>query len=86
MSTFKLTVATSAGKAFEGEARSITMRGANGDFMILPDHAPFMTLVKPSRCVIVDAEGNELSGDCDGGMFQTTDNEATLLTGKIELA
>ncbi len=86
MSTFRLTVATSAGKAYEGDAKSVSMRGANGDFMILPDHAPFMTLVKPSRVVITDAEGKELSGECDGGVFQTAGNEATLLTGKIELS
>ena len=85
MSAFRLRVATSAGNAFEGEVESVSMRGADGDFMILADHAPFMTLVKPSECAIVTAEGSRLRGECDGGIFQTADNEATLLTGKIEL-
>lgn len=86
MKTFQLTVATSAGKAFEGSVQRVTLRGANGDFAVLYDHAPFMTLVKPCRCVIIDADGGELSGECDGGVFQTAANSATLLTGKIELS
>lgn len=86
MKTFELTVATSAGKAFEGSVQKITLRGANGDFAVLHDHAPFMTLVKPCRCVIIDENGGELSGECDGGVFQTSANAATLLTGKIELS
>ena len=81
---FKLRVSTSEGRAFDGEAQKIVMRGAAGDFAVLAGHAPFMTLVKPCKCVITDAEGAEISADISGGAFRVANNSATLLTGKFE--
>ena len=82
---FKLVVSTSDGRAFDGEAQKIVLRGVEGDFAILADHAPFMTLVKPCRCVITDAEGKETAANISSGAFQVSANKATLLVGKYEI-
>ena len=81
---FNLVVSTSDGKAYEGEAQKIVLRGVEGDFAVLADHAPFMTLVKPCRCVITDAEGKEIAANISSGAFQVSANKATLLIGKYE--
>ena len=79
---FKLVVSTSDGRAFDGEAEKIVLRGVEGEFAVLADHAPFMTLVKPCTCVITDADGKETSAEISSGAFQVSDNKATLLIGK----
>lgn len=81
---FRLVVSTSDGKAYDGEAEKIVLRGVEGEFAVLADHAPFMTLVKPCRCVITDADGKVISADISSGAFQVSDNKATLLIGKYE--
>lgn len=81
---FKLRVSTSDGRAYDGDAQKIVMRGAEGDFAVLAGHAPFMTLVKPCRCVITDPDGKEISAEISGGAFQVSDNTATLLVGKFD--
>ena len=83
MSTFHLTVSTSAGRAIDGEAERVTMRGANGDFAVLANHAPFMTLVKPCECVIIKEGGETLTCHSGGGVFQVADNNATFLSGEF---
>lgn len=85
MSVFHLTVSTSAGRVFDGEAERIVMRGANGDFAILADHAPFMTLVKPCECVIIKEGGEELRCNSGGGVFQVADNKASFLSGEFSI-
>lgn len=85
MNTFHLTVSTSAGRAFDGAAQRITMRGADGDFAVLADHAPFMTLVKPCDCVIIKEDGTHLSCRSGGGVFQVADNKAMLLSGEFSI-
>ena len=81
---FKLRVSTSDGRVYDGDAQKIVMRGVNGDFAVLANHAPFMTLVKPCRCVITDPDGKEIAADISDGAFQVSDNYATLLVGKYE--
>lgn len=83
MALFHLSVTTSAGKAFDGEAQRIIMRGAQGEFAVLADHAPFMTLVKPCICTIT-TENAEIKAQISSGVFQVADNKATLLVGKFE--
>lgn len=85
MSVFHLTVSTSAGRAFDGEIERVTMRGASGDFAVLADHAPFMTLVKSCECVIVKEGGEELRCRSGGGVFQVADNKASFLSGEFQL-
>ena len=82
---FRLAVSTSDGRKFDGEAQKIVLRGVEGEFAVLADHAPFMTLVAPCRCVITDAEGKETAANISSGAFLVSGNVATLLVGKYEM-
>jgi F-type H+-transporting ATPase subunit epsilon len=42
---------------FSGPAQSVVVTGAEGDFQVLTDHAPFLTSVRPGVVAIEDAVG-----------------------------
>lgn len=46
MATFKLTVVSPQGKAFEGECDSFSAAGREGDFGVLPGHAPMLAVLR----------------------------------------
>jgi F-type H+-transporting ATPase subunit epsilon len=41
------------------EATEVTAPGSEGDFGVLPGHAPFLSLLRPGAIVVTDTEGKE---------------------------
>lgn len=44
---------------FSGSASEVRVPGALGEFGVLPDHAAFLSLLRPGPAVIVTPEGNK---------------------------
>lgn len=85
MNTFLLTVASPDGNAFQGEAVSLSVRGAAGDLMVMAGHIPFVTTVKAGRCTIELPDGERLDGKLDGGILTVGAENVTLLSGSFSV-
>mgnify|MGYP005777058091 CR=1 FL=1 len=68
---------------FEGDVDSITARGVNGSFGVLPEHIPFMSTldIDTAKATI---DGKEEYFSIIGGAFQFKNNEAIILTEAAE--
>ena len=82
--TLKLDIVTPEKKVFEGEALSITAGGIEGEFGILPGHAPFATVLAPGVVIIKHEGGNEEMMAVSGGYIEVTAEKVILLVESAE--
>ena len=84
MNTFRLTVSTPDGSAFEGSAEALFVRGSEGDLAILAGHIPFVTGVKEGVCRIKPDGEAEISAEIKGGLLSVSEGgSAVLLTSSF---
>jgi F-type H+-transporting ATPase subunit epsilon len=57
MATFHFELVSPDKVLFNGPARSVLVPGVEGDFLVLSDHAPVMTSMRPGVVGIDDASG-----------------------------
>jgi len=60
MDTLKLEIVTPKGPIFDGEVKSITLPGSEGEFGVLPGHAAVLTLLKTG---VIDIERTDSKHD-----------------------
>lgn len=78
--TFHLTIARVGENLFDGEAISAVLPGAEGVFMVLPQHEPFVSELKEGVAHIVAADGEKYHFDLStGGIAEVSSNQATVL-------
>ncbi len=83
--TLYLEVITPERVIFRGEVSEITAPGAYGEFMVLPDHAPFFTSLEIGM-VHFKTEQDDQWAAAHGGYFEVLDNRITVLADSAELA
>jgi F0F1-type ATP synthase epsilon subunit len=80
MKTFYVTVAKVGETLFEGEAKSITLRGVEGVFTVLAGHEAFVCELVPGVAQIEDADGKKHSVDIPSkGIAEVSGTQATVL-------
>ncbi len=62
---------------------SLIVRGVEGEFAVLADHVPFITNVRPGKCVVELPDGTVQEGTTEGGMITVGKNEVTYLTAGV---
>ncbi len=78
----KLEIVTPEGKAFEGEATSVSFPGAEGGFETLNGHAPLVAVLKEGELVV--RQGNQATKfQVKGGVAEIANNEVSVLAEKI---
>ncbi|KND50862.1 MAG: hypothetical protein AB202_00450 [Parcubacteria bacterium C7867-007] len=78
--TFHLTVARVGQNLFEGQAKSVTVPGAEGVLTILAEHEAFVSPLKPGTIRIEPAEGEEITIVIEeNGIVEVSSNQATVL-------
>ena len=80
MKTYLLNISSPDGKIFSGQVASIILRGVEGEFAILADHVPFITNVRPGKCIVEFEDGTVKEGQTEGGMITVGKEETTFLT------
>lgn len=89
----RLTILNLKQIVFEGAVQSITIPGKMGEMTILPNHVPIITAIKEGSISALMAEGPSTSSrrveryegeqrkyfESKGGIFEFTNNEATIL-------
>lgn len=72
---FPLQVVSTAGIVFQGDVGSVYLRGTDGEFELLPYHAPLLASLAAGE---VSIEGNEPL-PVRGGVVMFRDNECTIV-------
>ncbi len=80
MNVFRLTEASPAGRAFDGDAAGVSARGIGGELLVLAGHVPFVTALKAGRIRITTADGAEIYAKVSGGMLIAGKDGVRLLT------
>ncbi|HEX2792217.1 MAG TPA: hypothetical protein VHO23_00675 [Candidatus Paceibacterota bacterium] len=79
MKSFHLTVAKVGESLFDGEAFSVSLPGADGDFTVLAGHEAFVTPLRPGQALVKPAEGEELLITIESGVAEVSGNQVTVL-------
>lgn len=78
--TFRLTVAKVGQNLFDGEAKSVTVPGADGVLTILAEHEAFVSPLKPGTIRIEPAVGHVVTVVLEEtGIVEVSNNQATVL-------
>ena len=74
-----LEIITPEKKVFAGEVTSVQVPGASGQFQILKNHAPIISLLANGKVKIKTASGTQ-SFDVKGGVVEVLKNKIVVLT------
>lgn len=77
--TFHLTIAKVGDNLFDGEALSVSLPGADGEFTVLAGHEAFVTPLRAGNALIKTPAGEEISVPVDNGVAEVSGNQATVL-------
>ncbi|WP_436643990.1 ATP synthase F1 subunit epsilon [Microbaculum sp. FT89] len=79
MATFKFELISPQRILFEGEARSVSLPGAEGDMTAYPGHERLVTMINPGMIDAVDADGNAFRAFVSRGFAEITEVSVTVL-------
>lgn len=86
MATLPLQIVSPAKIVFSGSADMVEVPGTEGDFGVLPGHAPFFSMIRPGVITIHNG-GTKEKMFVSGGYADVTPEGATILTDDVrELA
>ncbi len=72
MKKFHLQIVTPVGMAYEGEVRSLSLRGTEGEIAIMAGHVPLVTILAPGTCRIYTEDGESWLATYESGALAVT--------------
>jgi len=78
----ELEIVTPAKLLFSGEADMVVVPGGEGDFGMLPGHAPMLSTVRAGTIDIYDGDKVTAQVFVEGGFAEVTDERCTVLVEK----
>jgi F-type H+-transporting ATPase subunit epsilon len=84
MATFHFELVSPDRVLFNGSAQSVLVPGNEGDFLVLSEHAPVMTSMRPGVVGIDDAQGKHHRVFVRGG-FADTNNKGLILLAETAI-
>ena len=85
MTTFKLEIVTADKVGFSEDVTMLTAWGSDGQFTILPHHAPFMTALQPGELVIKKDDTKQTLALL-GGFLEVRNDKVIILADAYEYA
>ncbi len=79
MKLINLDIATPEKKIFSGKVKEITAPGIKGEFGVLPEHAPFTTILAPGVLEIIYEDGKKELLAVSGGYIEVNREKVILL-------
>ena len=76
---FELAVISAESKIFEGEVENILVPGMVGDFLVLPNHAPCISSIRPGFVEFSDGSSSKHRYFVSGGIIEVSNNTVSLL-------
>ena len=79
---FELSVISAESKVFEGEVENVLVPGMVGDFLVLPNHAPCISSIRPGFVEFSDGASSKHRYFVSGGIIEVINNTVSLLVDK----
>ena len=76
---FELSIISAESKVFEGEVENVLVPGMIGDFLVLSDHAPCISSIRPGFLKFSDGAGKKQIYFVSGGIIEVTNNIVSIL-------
>jgi F-type H+-transporting ATPase subunit epsilon len=80
----KVEILSPEAKIFTGEAKSVKVPGASGQFEILSNHAPIVSALAAGTVRVKTTEGKEVQYNINGGFVEVLNNEISLLVTGVQ--
>jgi F-type H+-transporting ATPase subunit epsilon len=77
-------IVTPEKRVFEGMVKELTAPGSDGEFGVLPEHAPFATALVPGVVSIIKETGERELMAVSGGYIEVTGDKVVLLVETAE--
>ena len=78
-SKFDLTIISAERKVFEGEVGNVLVPGMTGDFLVLSNHAPCISSIRPGFLEFAEGTSKEQRYFVSGGIIEVIDNTVSVL-------
>lgn len=82
MAALQVDILTPDQEVFSGEAESVTVPGADGQFQILDMHAPIISTLDSGK-IVVKSGGTETVFEAEGGVVEVLNNKIIILAESI---
>ena len=76
---FELTIISAESKVFEGKVEHILVPGMVGDFLVLSDHAPCISSIRPGFLEFSEGTSNRHRYFVSGGIIEVMNNMVSVL-------
>ena len=76
---FELSIISAESKVFEGEVENVLVPGMVGDFLVLPNHAPCISSIRPGFLEFSDGSSSKHRYFVSGGIIEVINNTVSLL-------
>ena len=78
-SKFDLSIISAESKVFEGQVENILVPGMLGDFLVLPNHAPCISSIRPGFLEFAEGSSRKQRFFISGGIIEVIDNAVSVL-------
>ena len=79
MNKFELTIISAESKVFDGEVESVLVPGMIGDFLVLSNHAPCISSIRPGFLEFSDGTSDKQKYFVSGGIIEVINNMVSVL-------
>jgi len=79
MKTMKLEIVTPNGLIYEGDIKTVTRPGKEGEFGVLPEHASLVSLLETGVITVETAEGQEIMIAINHGYVKVDENKVSCI-------
>ena len=76
---FELSIISAESKVFEGEVENILVPGMVGDFLVLSNHAPCISSIRPGFLEFSDGTSDKQRYFVSGGIIEVINNMVSVL-------
>ena len=77
--TFDLTIISAESKIFEGEVENVLVPGMIGDFLVLSNHAPCISSIRPGFLELAEGTSEKQRYFVSGGIIEVINNTVSVL-------
>ena len=78
-SKFELTIISAESKVFEGEVENVLVPGMIGDFLVLSNHAPCISSIRPGFLEFTQGTNKKQRYFVSGGIIEVINNAVSVL-------
>ena len=76
---FELTIISAESKVFDGEVENVLVPGMIGDFLVLSNHAPCISSIRPGFLEFSEGTGQKKRYFVSGGIIEVINNSVSVL-------